>query len=41
MKRFHVHVDDLGKSIDSYSKLFAAQPARVSLRQQLHGIGKR
>ena len=30
MKRFHVHlhVDDLGKSIGFYSKLFAAQPAR-------------
>jgi hypothetical protein len=31
MKRFHVHVhvDDLAKSIGFYSKLFAAQPARV------------
>ncbi len=31
MKRFHVHVhvDDLGKSIGFYSKLFAAEPARV------------
>lgn len=31
MKRFHVHVhvDDLSKSIDFYSKLFAAEPARV------------
>ncbi len=31
MKRFHVHlhVDDLGKSIAFYSKLFAAEPARV------------
>ena len=31
MKRFHVHlhVDDLGRSIGFYSKLFAAQPARV------------
>ena len=31
MKRFHVHlhVDDLGKSIGFYSKLFAADPARV------------
>jgi len=30
MKRFHVHlhVDDLGKSIGFYSKLFAAAPAR-------------
>jgi hypothetical protein len=30
MKRFHVHVhvDDLGKSIGFYSKLFAAEPAR-------------
>jgi hypothetical protein len=30
MKRFHVHlhVDDLGKSMGFYSKLFAAQPAR-------------
>jgi lactoylglutathione lyase len=31
MKRFHVHlhVDDLGKSIGFYSKLFAAEPART------------
>jgi catechol 2,3-dioxygenase-like lactoylglutathione lyase family enzyme len=31
MKRFHVHlhVDDLARSIDFYSKLFAAAPARV------------
>lgn len=31
MKRFHVHlhVDDLVKSIGFYSKLFAAEPARV------------
>ncbi|RWA52517.1 glyoxalase [Cupriavidus sp. UYMSc13B] len=31
MKRFHVHVhvDDLGKSIAFYSKLFAADPTRV------------
>ncbi|WP_119155092.1 ArsI/CadI family heavy metal resistance metalloenzyme [Caldimonas tepidiphila] len=31
MKRFHVHlhVEDLGKSIDFYSRLFAAAPARV------------
>ena len=31
MKRFHVHVhvDDLAKSIGFYSKLFAADPARV------------
>ncbi len=31
MKRFHVHlhVDDLGKSIAFYSRLFAAQPTRV------------
>lgn len=31
MKRFHVHVhvDDLGKSITFYSKLFAAEPTRV------------
>ena len=31
MKRFHVHVhvDDLAKSIGFYSKLFAAEPARV------------
>jgi hypothetical protein len=31
MKRFHVHlhVDDLGKSIGFYSKLFASEPARV------------
>ena len=30
MKRFHVHlhVDDLGRSIAFYSKLFAAEPAR-------------
>ena len=30
MKRFHVHlhVDDLGRSIGFYSKLFAAEPAR-------------
>jgi hypothetical protein len=31
MKRFHVHlhVDDLGRSIGFYSRLFAAEPARV------------
>jgi catechol 2,3-dioxygenase-like lactoylglutathione lyase family enzyme len=31
MKRFHVHVhvDDLDKSIGFYSKLFAAEPARI------------
>jgi hypothetical protein len=31
MKRFHVHlhVQDLGKSIGFYSKLFAAEPTRV------------
>jgi hypothetical protein len=31
MKRFHVHlhVDDLGQSIGFYSRLFAAEPARV------------
>ncbi|MCL9844548.1 ArsI/CadI family heavy metal resistance metalloenzyme [Ralstonia solanacearum] len=31
MKRFHVHVhvDDLGKSIAFYAKLFAAEPTRV------------
>ena len=31
MKRFHVHlhVDDLARSIAFYSKLFAAEPARV------------
>jgi lactoylglutathione lyase len=31
MKRFHVHlhVDDLGRSIGFYSKLFAAEPTRV------------
>lgn len=31
MKRFHVHVhvDDLGKSIAFYPKLFAAEPTRV------------
>jgi len=31
MKRFHVHVhvDDLAKSVAFYSKLFAAEPARV------------
>ncbi|QXL85142.1 MULTISPECIES: ArsI/CadI family heavy metal resistance metalloenzyme [Comamonadaceae] len=31
MKRFHVHlhVDDLNQSIGFYSKLFAAQPARI------------
>ncbi|AOZ00900.1 glyoxalase/bleomycin resistance/dioxygenase family protein [Cupriavidus sp. USMAHM13] len=31
MKRFHVHVhvDDLGKSIAFYSKLFAAEPTRI------------
>jgi hypothetical protein len=30
MKRFHVHVhvDDLGKSVAFYSKLFAAEPTR-------------
>jgi lactoylglutathione lyase len=33
MKRFHVHlhVDDLAKSIDFYSNLFAAAPARVEV----------
>ena len=33
MKRFHVHVhvDDLAKSIGFYSKLFAAEPARVEV----------
>jgi hypothetical protein len=31
MKRFHVHlhVDDLGRSIGFYSKLFGAEPSRV------------
>jgi lactoylglutathione lyase len=31
MKRFHVHlhVEDLGRSIEFYSKLFAAAPSRV------------
>lgn len=31
MKRFHVHlhVDDIGKSVAFYSKLFAAEPARI------------
>lgn len=31
MKRFHVHVhvDDLGRSVAFYSKLFAAEPSRV------------
>ncbi|HMN81857.1 MAG TPA: ArsI/CadI family heavy metal resistance metalloenzyme [Burkholderiaceae bacterium] len=31
MKRFHVHlhVDDLNRSIGFYSRLFAAQPARI------------
>lgn len=31
MKRFHVHlhVDDLTKSVAFYSKLFAAEPARI------------
>ena len=31
MKRFHVHVhvDDLPRNIDFYSKMFGAQPARV------------
>lgn len=31
MKRFHVHmhVDDMAKSIAFYSKLFAAEPARI------------
>jgi catechol 2,3-dioxygenase-like lactoylglutathione lyase family enzyme len=31
MKRFHVHVhvDDLAKSVAFYSKLFAAEPARL------------
>jgi len=31
MKRFHVHlhVDDIGRSIGFYSKLFAAEPTRV------------
>jgi lactoylglutathione lyase len=31
MKRFHVHlhVDDLARSIGFYSKLFAAEPARI------------
>jgi catechol 2,3-dioxygenase-like lactoylglutathione lyase family enzyme len=30
MKRFHVHVhvDDLARSVDFYSRLFAAEPAR-------------
>ncbi len=33
MKRFHVHVhvDDLAKSVAFYSKLFAAEPARVEV----------
>ncbi len=33
MKRFHVHVhvDDLAKSIGFYSRLFAAEPARVEV----------
>lgn len=33
MKRFHVdvHVDDFVKSIGFYSKLFAAEPARVEV----------
>lgn len=33
MKRFHVHVhvDDLAKSIGFYSKLFAAEPARIEV----------
>lgn len=33
MKRFHVlvHVDDFAKSIGFYSKLFAAEPARVEV----------
>lgn len=33
MKRFHVHlhVDDLARSISFYSKLFAADPARVEV----------
>ena len=31
MKRFHVHmhVDDLGKNIDFYSKLFGSAPSRI------------
>lgn len=31
MKRFHlhVHVDDLGRSVDFYSRLFAASPTRL------------
>lgn len=31
MKRFHIHlhVDDLNKNIDFYSKLFGAEPSRV------------
>ena len=31
MKRFHVHlhVDDLARSVDFYSRLFAAEPTRV------------
>ena len=31
MKRFHVHlhVDDLARSIDFYSRLFASEPARI------------
>lgn len=33
MKRFHVHVrvDDIGRSIAFYSKMFAAEPARVEV----------
>jgi catechol-2,3-dioxygenase len=33
MKRFHVHlhVDDLSKSVDFYSKLFDAEPDRLEL----------
>jgi catechol 2,3-dioxygenase-like lactoylglutathione lyase family enzyme len=33
MKRFHVHVhvDDVAKSIAFYSKLFAAEPARIEV----------
>lgn len=33
MKRFHVHahVEDLGKSVAFYSKLFAAEPTRIEV----------
>ena len=36
MKRFHVHlqVDDFARSIGFYSKLFAADPARVEARAE-------